>query len=71
MLQSNTVQQLELAVVDELEDEFAEEAVLPGEPFAGEVLGIIDVKGFVHKAGAGICLHQKFYAPKWMPFTTI
>ena len=48
------VEKVKFAVIDEFEDELAEEAVLPGEPFAGEVGGIVLVETLVYEAGAGV-----------------
>ena len=50
------VEQGEFAAVYEVEDELAEEGVLPGEPGAGEVRRVVDVKRFVDEA----CLGAKY-----------
>ena len=57
------VEEVELAGVGEVDDELAEEGVLPGEPGAGELARIILIEGLVHKAGAGVGLHQGLDAP--------
>lgn len=57
------VEEVEFACVGEVDDELAEEGVLPGEPGAGELARIILIEGLVHKAGAGVGLHQGLDAP--------
>ena len=59
---SNTIQKLQLTIVHQLDDELAEEGVLPSEPRAGEYLRIVLVEGFVHEARIGIRRHQHFDA---------
>ena len=48
------VQDVEAAVVDDLEDQFAEKGVLPCEPLAGEGLAVVSVERLVHEAPAGV-----------------
>ena len=57
------VEEVEFACVGEVDDELAEEGVLPGEPGAGELAGVVLIEGFVHEAGAGVGLHQGLDAP--------
>ena len=43
------IQKIGLAVGNELEDQFAEEGVLPGKPGTGETGGVVLVEGLVHE----------------------
>ena len=63
LLDLDGVEEVELAGVGEVDYELTEEGVLPGEPGAGELARIILIKGLVHKAGAGVGLHQGLHAP--------
>ncbi len=52
------VKQVELPVMDELQNQLAEERVLPCEPCAGEVLRIVLVEGLVHESGSRVGVEQ-------------
>ena len=49
---------MKFAVVNEFENEFPEEGVLPGKPLTGEYFGIISVEGFVNEACSCVGGHQ-------------
>lgn len=53
------VEQGEFAAVDEVDDELAEEGVLPGEPGAREMRRVVDVERFVDEARLGVGREQK------------
>ena len=53
---------VEFAVVDKFDNQFAKEGVLPSEPWAGVVVGVVLVERFVHKAGTGVGAHQHLNA---------
>ena len=50
------------AGLGEVEDEFAEEGVGPGEPVSGEFGGVVFPEGFVDEAGAGVGFFEGFEA---------
>ena len=58
VLLSGVNQQLRLALVYELDDEFAEERVLPCEPLARELLRVVHVERLVDEPRAGISALQ-------------
>ena len=53
------VEQGEFAAVYEVDDEFSEEGVLPGEPGAREMRRVVDVERFVDEARLGVGREQK------------
>ena len=63
LLDLDGVEEVESAGVYQVDDQLAEEGVLPGEPGAGELACVVLIEGFVHEAGAGVGLHQGLHAP--------
>jgi hypothetical protein len=57
------IEQVKLAVIDKLYNQFAEQSVLPGEPRSGEIVRVIHIERLVHEAGAGISSHNHLDAP--------
>ena len=58
LFQVDRVQKIQTVVVDDLDNQLAEEGVLPCEPPAGEVADIADVERLVHESCSGIGAHQ-------------
>ena len=56
-------EQIGLAVLDEVDDQLAEEGVLPGEPGAGISGCVVLVEGLVHEARARIGGQQLAHTP--------
>ena len=52
------VQQICFSFVDEFENEFSEKGVLPREPCAGVIRGVVAREGLVHEARSGVGGHQ-------------
>ena len=62
MVKPDGVQNTELSIMDEFQNQFAEQRVLPCEPCTSEVLRIVLVEGLMHKSGSGVSVHQHHYA---------
>ena len=56
-------EQVGLAVLDQVDDQLAEQGVLPGEPGAGVVFSVILVERLVHETRAGVGGEQLAHAP--------
>ena len=58
LLYGYRVEKVHAAVVDEFYDELAEERILPCEPCAGEVGGVVHIERLVHESRAGVGRHE-------------